>query len=153
VILRHAFLSAQIVGPLIGQAGGGSMVYMSSTSGQVVSAHRAAYGASKAALQQFVKAAAFELGPMGVRINAVAPGLVSTPRVRGSLSAETMEAAASHYPLGRIGTPDQIASVILFLAGDLSAHVNGQTVLAEGGMAARSATYDLSATRPQDEPG
>src|SRR5690606_26795513 len=77
VILRHAFLSAQIIGPRIGNAGGGSMVYVSSTSGQVVSARRAAYGASKAALQQFVKAAAFELGPMGVRINAVAPGLIS----------------------------------------------------------------------------
>jgi NAD(P)-dependent dehydrogenase (short-subunit alcohol dehydrogenase family) len=146
--LRHVFLSTQIVAPLIGQSGGGALVYVGSTSGIAVSAHRAAYGASKAALQQFVKAAAFEYGEIGVRINAVAPGLVSTPRVRGSLSAETLRAAAAMYPLGKIGTPPQIASVILFLASELSAHVNGQTVYAEGGMVARAPIYDLSRTRP-----
>lgn len=146
--LRHVFLSTQIVAPLIGRSGGGAMVYVGSTSGIAVSANRAAYGASKAALQQFVKAAAFEYGEFGVRINAVAPGLVSTPRVRASLSAETIKAAEAQYPLGKIGTPPQIASVILFLASGLSAHVNGQTVFAEGGMVARSPIYDLSATRP-----
>lgn len=148
--MRHVFLSAQIVAPLIGQSGGGAMVYVGSTSGTIVTSHRAAYGAAKAALHQFVKAAAFELGEMGVRINAVAPGLVSTPRVRQNLSAEMLRAAAAKYPLGRIGTPSQIASVILFLAGDLGAHVNGQTVFAEGGMAARSAIYDLSSAGADD---
>lgn len=148
VSLKHVFLSTQIVAPLIGRSGGGAMVFVSSTSGAVVTANRAAYGASKAALQQFVKAAAFEYGSVGVRINAVAPGLVSTPRVRGNLSEATLHAAGTRYPLGRIGTPPQIASVILFLAGELSAHVNGQTVYAEGGMAARSSIYDLGSAEP-----
>lgn len=148
VSLKHVFLSTQIVAPLIGKSGGGAMVFVSSTSGAVVTSNRAAYGASKAALQQFVKAAAFEYGGVGVRINAVAPGLVSTPRVRGNLSEAMMRAAGTRYPLGRIGTPPQIASVILFLAGGLSAHVNGQTVYAEGGMAARSSIYDLSSADP-----
>ncbi|SFP26146.1 SDR family NAD(P)-dependent oxidoreductase [Variovorax sp. 770b2] len=150
--LKHVFLSTQIVAPLIGQSGGGAMVFVSSTAGVAVTSNRAAYGASKAALQQFVKAAAFEYGNVGVRINAVAPGLVSTPRVRGNLSEAMMRAAGTRYPLGQIGTPAQIASVILFLAGGLSAHVNGQTVYAEGGMAARSAIYDLSSAEPPEPP-
>jgi NAD(P)-dependent dehydrogenase (short-subunit alcohol dehydrogenase family) len=142
--LRHVFLSMQLFAPLIGQAGGGPVVYVSSTSSLVVTANRAAYAATKAALQQFIKAAAFEYGAAGVRINAVAPGLVSTPRVRGNLSTQAIAAAGARYPLGKIGTPPQIASVILFLASELSAHVNGQTIYAEGGMAARSPLYDAS---------
>lgn len=152
VSLKHVFLSTQIVAPLIGQSGGGAMVFVGSTAGIAVTSNRAAYGASKAALQQFVKAAAFEYGSVGVRINSVAPGLVSTPRVRGNLSEAMMRNAGSRYPLGRIGTPPQIASVILFLASELSAHVNGQTVYAEGGMAARSAIYDLSSAEPPNAP-
>ncbi len=142
--LRHAFLATQLLAPLIGKAGGGPLVFVGSTSGTVISANRAPYAAVKAALAQFVKAAAFEYGRMNVRVNAVAPGLVSTPRVRENVSAEKLASAAALYPLGKIGTPPQIASVILFLASELSAHVNGQTLLAEGGMAGRAAIYDLS---------
>ena len=145
--LRHVFLSAQIVGPLIGQGGGGSLVYVGSTSMISVSANRAAYAATKAAMQQFIKAIAFEFGPMGVRVNSVAPGLVATPRVLGNMPAEARARAGSVYPLGKIGTPPQIASVILFLASELSSHVNGQTILAEGGVAARAATYDMTTTQ------
>ena len=141
--LRHVFLSMQVFAPLIGNAGGGSMVYVGSTSSISVSARRAPYAASKAALLQFVKAASFEYGDLGVRINAVAPGLVSTPRVRKNLTPAALARAASRYPLGRIGTPPEIASVILFLASQMSSHVNGQTVFAEGGIAARSANYDM----------
>jgi 3-oxoacyl-[acyl-carrier protein] reductase len=152
--LRHVFLSMQAFAPLIGQAGGGAMVYVGSTSSISVSARRAPYAAAKAALQQFVKAAAFEYGAQGVRINAVAPGLVSTPRVRKNLSPAALERAARCYPLGRIGTPPEIASVILFLASGLSSHVNGQTVFAEGGMAARSPLYDMQSdpSLTQDPP-
>ena len=146
--LRHAFLATQIMAPLMARSGGGSLVFVSSTSGTVIVPQRAGYASSKAALEQFVKAAAVECGELGVRINAVAPGLVSTPRVKKYMPAETLRRAASLYPLGKIGTPPQIASVILFLAGDLSAHVNGQTLLAEGGMAARSPLYELTAVRP-----
>ena len=144
--VRHVFLATQIVGPLIGKSGGGTMVYVSSTSAVSVSADRAAYGASKAALQQFVKASAIEFGDMGVRINAVAPGLVATPRVKGNLSEDSCAKAATRYPLGAIGEPSQIASVILFLASELSAHVNGQTVFAEGGVLARSPLHSATTT-------
>lgn len=134
VNLRHVFLSMQIVAPLIGRSGGGSMVYVSSLSGKVVSTKRAAYAAAKAGVEQLVAAACLEFGPLGVRVNAVAPGLVKTPRVVHNAKPESLEAAEALYPLGEVGTPSQIASVILFLAGALSAHVNGQTVYADGGI-------------------
>ena len=143
--VRHVFLAAQIIGPAIGKGGGGSMVFVSSTSAHAISHQRAAYAASKAALEQFVRAAAVELGPMGVRVNAVAPGLVRTPRVNTSMRPEALAWAAARYPLGQLGTPPEIASVILFLACGMSSHVNGQTVLAEGGSLGRSPMYDMHA--------
>lgn len=146
--LRHAFLSLQLVGPLIGQSGGGAMVFVSSTSGKVISSERAAYASSKAALQQLVNAAAIEFGPMKVRVNAVAPGLVTTPRVRSTIAPDTLAQSAALYPLGEVGTPPEIASVILFLASRMSSHVNGQTVFAEGGVTGRSPTYATSSARP-----
>lgn len=139
--LRHAFLSMQLFAPAIGRAGGGAMVFVSSTSGKVITADRAPYAASKAALQQLVAAAALEFGPQQVRVNVVAPGLVLTPRVRHGIPAENLARSAAMYPLGRVGTPEEIASVILFLAGGLASHVNGQTVYAEGGVSARSPFY------------
>ena len=141
VSLRHVFLAAQIAGPYIGR--GGSMVFVSSTSAHAISRDRAAYAASKAALEQFVSAAAVECGASGVRVNAVAPGLVLTPRVKSRFKPEALAWAAARYPLGQLGTPEQIASVILFLASDLSSHVNGQTLLAEGGSLSRSPMYDM----------
>ena len=143
VSLRHVFLAAQIASPYIARSGGGSMVFVSSTSAHAIVSDRAAYAASKAALEQFVSAAAVECGPSGVRVNSVAPGLVLTPRVREKFKPEALSWAAARYPLGQVGTPEQIASVILFLASDLSSHVNGQTLLAEGGMLSRSPVYDM----------
>jgi NAD(P)-dependent dehydrogenase (short-subunit alcohol dehydrogenase family) len=141
--LRHAFLSAQIIGPAISQSGGGCLVFVSSTSAHAISHQRAAYAASKGALEQFVRAAAVELGPIGVRVNAVAPGLVRTPRVNTTMKPEALEWAAERYPLGQLGTPPEIASVVLFLACGLSSHVSGQIVLAEGGSLNRSPMYDM----------
>lgn len=143
--LKHVFLATQVIGPAIGDSGGGSMVFVSSTSAHAISHQRSAYAASKAALEQFVRAAAVELGPSGVRVNAVAPGLVRTPRVNTSMTPQALAWAAARYPLGQLGTPPEIASVILFLACGLSSHVNGQTLLAEGGSLSRSPMYDMHA--------
>jgi NAD(P)-dependent dehydrogenase (short-subunit alcohol dehydrogenase family) len=147
--LRHAFLGMQVFAPHIGKHGGGAMVFVSSTSGKVISSDRAAYAASKAALQQLVAAAAIEFGPLQVRVNAVAPGLVLTPRVLGNMSQDKQARSAALYPLGRLGTPAEIASVILFLSSGLSSHVNGQTVYAEGGVSARSPFFAATA---KDQP-
>lgn len=150
--VRHVFLALQIVGPLIGKSGGGAMVFVSSTSGKMISSERAAYASSKAALEQLVKAAAIEYGPMGIRVNAVAPGMVTTPRVSTTIQPDKLAQSAALYPLGKLGEPWQIASVILFLAGAQSAHVNGQTVSAEGGVSARSPFYATSSAASPKEP-
>jgi len=81
-------------------------------------------------------------------VNAVAPGLVMTPRVKTTIPTDSLRQSAALYPLGQVGTPPQIASVILFLSSALSSHVNGQTVLAEGGVSGRSPLYATSSARP-----
>ena len=138
VNLRHVILTMQVIAPLIGRSGGGSLVYVGSLSAKVVSAKRAAYAAAKAGLQQLVAAAALEFGDLGVRVNAVAPGLVMTPRVTQHMKPESLKDLQALYPLGEVGVPSHIASVVLFLAGTLSAHVNGQTVYADGGISVMS---------------
>jgi NAD(P)-dependent dehydrogenase (short-subunit alcohol dehydrogenase family) len=121
------------------EASKGNIVIVSSTAGRYVlspSQLLSVYGASKAGLNQFTRAAAPELGPKGVRINAVAPGLT-----RGEYADEglehndvaTQEWIRSVTPLGRIGEPDDIARVIAFMASDMASWVTGQVLDASGG--------------------
>jgi 3-oxoacyl-[acyl-carrier protein] reductase len=138
VNLRHVILSMQVMAPLMGRSGGGSLVYIGSLSSKVAASNRAAYAAAKAALQQLVAAASLEFGSLGVRVNAVAPGLVLTPRVVQHMKPGSVEQLKALYPLGELANPSQIASVILFLAGECSAHVNGQTLYADGGISVLS---------------
>ncbi|REE97582.1 SDR family NAD(P)-dependent oxidoreductase [Thermomonospora umbrina] len=94
-------------------------------------AGRTAYATSKAALIGFVRSLSRELGPQGSRVNAVAPGVIET-------EARVPDAARERYSrmtaLGRLGTPDDVAGVVLFLASDLAGYVTGQTILADGGI-------------------
>jgi NAD(P)-dependent dehydrogenase (short-subunit alcohol dehydrogenase family) len=117
----------------------GSIVIVSSCAGRYVlcpSQLLSVYGASKAGLNQFTRAVAPELGPKGIRINAVAPGLT-----RGEYADEglkhndiaTQEWIRSVTPLGRIGEPDDIAKVITFMASDMASWVTGQVLDASGG--------------------
>jgi 3-oxoacyl-[acyl-carrier protein] reductase len=76
---------------------------------------------------------------------------VLTPRVLANVSPDNLARSAALYPLGRLGTPAEIASVILFLACGMSSHVNGQTVYAEGGVSARSPFYATSSASPPGE--
>jgi NAD(P)-dependent dehydrogenase (short-subunit alcohol dehydrogenase family) len=121
------------------EASRGNIVIVSSTAGRYVlspSQLLSVYGASKAGLNQFTRAVAPELGPRGVRINAVAPGLT-----RGEYADEglehndvaTQDWIRSVTPLGRMGEPEDIAKVIAFMASDLAAWVTGQVLDASGG--------------------
>lgn len=93
------------------------------------------YSAAKAALERFVRAAAYELGGAGIRINAVRPGPTLAPeRARQPELAEMVKVSAANTPLGRLGEPDDIARVVRFLAGPESGWVTGQTFSADGGM-------------------
>jgi 3-oxoacyl-[acyl-carrier protein] reductase len=93
---------------------------------------KAAYGAAKAALVSLTKTMAAEWAPLGIRANAIAPGSMSTDGFR--IPAEIERARSQAIPLGREGTQDDVANVVLFLASDLASYVTGQTILCEGGI-------------------
>ena len=137
IVLRHAYLAAQLGGRAMQRSGGGAMVFVASVSGMTAAPMHAAYGAAKAGLMALVKSAAVELGPAGVRANAVAPGVVWTPRVSAFLGDEGRERNSANAPLRRVALPADIASAILFLASDLAGYVTGQTLVVDGGVGAK----------------
>jgi NAD(P)-dependent dehydrogenase (short-subunit alcohol dehydrogenase family) len=139
VTLRHVFLALQLGGPAMEAAGGGTMVFVSSVSGLVSAANHAAYGAGKAGLLSLVRSAAEELGPAGIRVNAVVPGSVATPRVvamrQAGLVAPWQE---NPSPLGPPAETSDIAAAIVFLSSELSAQVTGQGLVVDGGRSIRT---------------
>ncbi len=137
MVLRHAFLFSQEAGKLMTDAGGGTMVFVASVSGLTSAPRHAAYGAAKAGLMSWVRTLAVELGPKGVRANAVAPGVVWTPRISQLLDEEGRKAQEQNVPLRRVALPSDIASAILFLSSDLSSYVNGHTLVVDGGVSAK----------------
>jgi NAD(P)-dependent dehydrogenase (short-subunit alcohol dehydrogenase family) len=130
--VRHAFLAAQEVGARMAE--GATMVFIASASALTAAPGHAPYGAAKAALASLVRSLAVELGPRGIRANAVAPGVVWTPRVSELLGDAGHEAHAANAPLGRVAQPSDIASVVLFLSSGLSAYMTGQTLVVDGGV-------------------
>src|SRR4051794_24678861 len=134
LVLRHAFLAMQIGGRVMAAAGGGTMVFVGSISGLAHVPGQAAYGTAKAALHQLVASMGRELAPVGVRVNAVAPGFTQTPRLLTILSSEQWSQVSSIIPRGAPGSSAEIAAPILFLAPDLSSYVTGQVLAVDGGM-------------------
>lgn len=138
ICLRHAYLASQIAGRRMKETGGGTMVFIASVSGLTGAANHAAYGAAKAGLMAWVQSLAVELAPFQIRANAVAPGSTLTPRVKAALiNSGRMESSIANVPLGRVGTPDDIASAALFLSTPLSKHVTGRTLVVDGGVACK----------------
>lgn len=131
------FLGMQAVVPAMRQAGGGSIVNTSSTSGFVGMAGLSAYTASKFAVRGMTKCAAIELGPYGIRVNSVHPGGVDTEMSRlpefGDIDSE---AVYGGLPAGRIGQPEEVAKLVLFLASDDSSYCTGSEFLVDGGFTA-----------------
>ena len=135
LVLNHAFLAMQIGGAAIAETGGGSMVFVASMAGFVSLPGQAPCGAAKAALIQLVATMGGGLGPARVRVNAVTPGFVRTPRLNTMLNEPQWEALGKQIPLGAAASSSEIAGPILFLASDLASHVTGQTLLVDGGIA------------------
>jgi NAD(P)-dependent dehydrogenase (short-subunit alcohol dehydrogenase family) len=120
--------------PYIASAGGGSVIMISSIAALRGSKGIGAYGVSKAALIQLTRNLAVEWGPSGIRVNSIAPGLIKTEFARELWEdPERLEKIENRTPLRRIGTPEDIAGVALFLASDASAYVTGQVIVADGG--------------------
>jgi NAD(P)-dependent dehydrogenase (short-subunit alcohol dehydrogenase family) len=127
-----------VAGPMAA-AGGGSIVNLSSVSGLVGAPRHALYGASKGAVRALTKNAAVELGPAQIRVNSVHPAVIETPMADYGLqkAGRTKEQFARAYPLGRLGTPAEVANVILFLASDESSFVTGAELAVDGGLTAQ----------------
>jgi len=131
--LDGAFLCTQAYAPLMIGQGGGAVVNVASISGMRASTLRVAYGTSKAALIHMTRQHAVELGDVGVRVNAVAPGPVETEMAR---LVHTPAIRADYHdtiPLGRYGSTDEIAQVVGFLCSDAASYVNGQVIAVDGG--------------------
>ena len=118
-----------------------SIVNLSSVSGVVGTPNRAAYAATKGAIDAATRSLAMELGPAGIRVNSVAPGAVDTALwAKNRAVPGVIEQVESQTPLRRWATPDDIADVVVFLASDAARFVTGETISADGGMAR---TFDL----------
>jgi NAD(P)-dependent dehydrogenase (short-subunit alcohol dehydrogenase family) len=127
--------------PHLRTAGGGSIVNQSSVAALVGIPGLAAYSAAKGAVVALTRALAAELAPEGIRVNAICAGTVDTPMVRPLLAARGRgdlelgaKLTAERYPIGRIGTPEEIARAALFLVSDESSFVTGAVLTADGGM-------------------
>lgn len=133
VNLDSAFYCTKAVLSDMLSAHNGSIIYLSSMWGQVGASMEVHYSTSKAGLIGLTKALAKELGPNGIRVNCVAPGVIDTP-MNDILSEETLEMLAEETPLGMIGKPQDVAESCLFLAGESGRFYTGQVLAPNGGM-------------------
>ena len=131
--LEGAFLCTHACAPVMKRGGGGSVVNIASISGLRASTLRVAYGTSKAALIHLTKQYAVELGTVGIRVNAVAPGPVETEMAKLVHSVAIRSDYHDVIPLERYGTPEEIAAAVGFLCTEASSYVNGQVLAVDGG--------------------
>ncbi|MEM7430107.1 MAG: SDR family oxidoreductase [Pseudomonadota bacterium] len=132
--VQSVFQLCNLVCPMMADQGGGSVIVISSIAGLRGNEVIGLYGVSKAAEAGLVRNLAVEWGPKGIRANAISPGLVKTDFARALWEDPVrLERAENRTPLRRIGVPEDIAGVALFLASDASAYVTGQNIVADGG--------------------
>ncbi|MTD12524.1 SDR family oxidoreductase [Nakamurella sp. YIM 132087] len=128
-----ADLVAAVV-PVMIDAGGGAIVNTSSAQGRAGDIAWTSYGVAKAGVESLTRYVATQYGGDGIRCNAVAPGLIATAGALGRLPADKPAAIERQTPLGRLGRPEEIAEVVLFLASDRASYLTGQVIAVDGGM-------------------
>jgi len=138
---KGTFLCSQAAAPSMVASGGGSIINQGSVAALVGIANFASYCAAKGAVVALTRSMSVDLAPRGVRVNVICPGTVFTPlmepmlRARGGGDmAAGLALTVAKYPIGRLGTPDEIAAVALFLASDDSSFLTGSVITADGGM-------------------
>lgn len=135
LITKHA-------APHLAAHGRGSIINIGSIEGDVCNPAHAAYAATKAGVHGLTRATAIDLGPSGIRCNAIAPGWIDTPLNASYVDNhpdrdQVIEALAKLHPVGRVGSPSDVADVAVWLAGDGAAFVTGQVITVDGGRTAR----------------
>jgi NAD(P)-dependent dehydrogenase (short-subunit alcohol dehydrogenase family) len=130
--LGGTFFACQAAARIMRERGGGVIVNVASELAVAATANRAPYIASKAGVAGLTRALAVEWGPLGIRVNAVAPGLTRTG-MTADLSPEELEQYRLQSPNRRLAEPEDIAEVIVFLASDAARHVVGQMLVVDGG--------------------
>jgi NAD(P)-dependent dehydrogenase (short-subunit alcohol dehydrogenase family) len=132
-ITRGALLLARAAIPHMAARGGGSIVTISSGTSTIGESTRVSYGVAKAGLNQLTRHLAVRYGRVGIRANAIAPGFILTETARMNVPAESQRRLAEGNPMRRLGTPDDIANVVVFLCSDAAAYINGQVLHVDGG--------------------
>lgn len=134
VNLKGTFLAARAAMPAMRSQGSGRMIFTSSITGpRVTSPGHGHYSASKAGINGFIKAAAIEFAPFGVTVNGVEPGNILTEGIQAERSPAFIQSMTEAVPLGRLGTPRDIANAVLFLASDEASYITGTTIVVDGG--------------------
>jgi 3alpha(or 20beta)-hydroxysteroid dehydrogenase len=133
------FLGMRAVADVMAEGGGGSIVNSSSIEGLGGMPLLVAYTASKFAIRGMTKSAAMELGPKGIRVNSVHPGMIDTGMIRDLAGEEGLQLAANKVALKRVGLPEDVAGVYVFLASDESSYCTGAEFVCDGGATATHA--------------
>jgi len=134
VNLKGTFLSARAALPALRKRGGGRMVFTSSITGpRVTSPGHGHYSASKAGINGFIKAAALEFSSYNITVNGIEPGNILTDGMKLHRSAEFIKMMEEGVPLGRLGTPRDIANAALFLVSEDASYITGTTIIVDGG--------------------
>ena len=135
------FHAAKYAIPYMAEHGGGSIVATSSVSGIFADGNTLGYAATKAAVLGLVKALAVDHAHQGIRVNCLVPGVTATPPMLAALGGGTgqlHDALIESQPMGRLGTPDELAAVAVWLASDEASYVTGQAIIADGGLTSES---------------
>ena len=127
------FRLTQLGAPHLEAAGGGAVLNVSSMAGENRNVRMSSYGSSKAAVNHLTRNLAFDLGPKGIRVNAIAPGAIRTDALATVLTPEIEKAMLRHTPLGRLGETSDIANAALFLCSPAAGWISGQVLTVSGG--------------------
>jgi 3-oxoacyl-[acyl-carrier protein] reductase len=142
VNLTGTFLCAKAAAPIFIERGWGRIVMIASITGSHVWSERAAYAASKGGVLAFARSCAADLAPHGVTVNSVSPGPIATPQTATLHSQDVRDRVVARTPMGRYGTPEEVADVIAFLCSDDARFVTGHDLRVDGGLTATAILLD-----------